>query len=113
MYLSIQVCKLPSAKLRLDNLKLLGGPQCRGHHSAVPGLVAGLVTGTGPQLPGELAHHRIDAGVSQAVAEVAGELVVSGVVNVQVDWVETVTVLHHCVKNTEPITLLQVWRKQK
>ena len=39
-------------------------------------------------------------------SEVAGELVVSGIVNVQVQWVETVTVLHHCVKNTEPLTLL-------
>ena len=92
----------------LTCLVQLGGPEGRGHCSGVLCLVTGLLTGTGPQLPGELGHHRLDAGVSLAVAEVAGDFVVSGVVNVQVQGVETVTVLHHGVQHTEPLTLLQV-----
>ena len=97
----------------LTCLVQLGGPECRGHRCAVLGLVAGLLTGTGPELPTELAHDRLDAGVSLTVAEVAGDLVVSSVVNVQIQGVETVTILHHCVKNTEPLTLLQDERMLK
>ena len=73
----------------------------------------GLLTGTGPQLPGELVHDCLDAGVSHAVAEVAGFLAVPGVVNIQVERVEAVTVRHHGVKHTEPLTLLQVLRWSK
>ena len=66
-----------------------------------------LVTGTGPQPPGELGHDSLDAEVQCAVAQVTGRLLLPGVVNVQVQWVETATVLHHRVKQTEPLTLLQ------
>ena len=73
------------------------------------GLVAGLLTGTGPKLPGELAHNRTDTGgVSRGVAEIAGELAVPGIVNVQVERVEAATILHNRVKHTKSLTLLQV-----
>ena len=66
-----------------------------------------LVTWTGSQPPGELCHDPLDAEVHSAVAQVTGRLLLPGVVNVQVQRVETATVLHHRVKHTEPLTLLQ------
>ena len=67
----------------------------------------GLITRTSPQCTRELGYDPLDAEVSGAVAQVTGRLPVPGVVNVQVQRVETATVLHHRVKHTEPLTLLQ------
>ena len=88
------------------NLILLSWPDRGGHSCSILCLVAGLVAGTGPLSPGELVHDGHDACVHLGVAEVAGGVTAPGVVYVQVQGVETAAVLHHGVKHTEALTLL-------
>ena len=54
-----------------------------------------------------LSHDVCNAVVADLIVEVAGVPVSPVGVNVQVERVETPTVGHHTVKQTEPLTLLQ------
>ena len=53
-----------------------------------------------------LDHDVLHAGIDGVVLEVAGDMESSVGVNVQVEWMETPTVRHDGVKQTEPLTLL-------
>ena len=85
-----------------------GGPGRGGCDGIILGLVARLVAGAAPRIGYELVHDVGDAGAGGVVRQVTGGLALPHAVNVQVERMETSTVGHHRVQDTESFALLQI-----